>query len=129
MRNRLKGVLIVMIVLSVCVSGLEEEKKTTLTPQQFLENFKQKKFMGEELDFDLKNADIKKVIDFISRVSGFTFEVEPEVEGAVTLKEYMVPWDKAFYLFLEQNSLEIILEEEKFIVRKKELEEKEEKEE
>lgn len=131
MRNRLKGVLLIGVVLTLCISGwvsfagMQEKEEAALTPRQFLENFNAKKYTGEALDFDLKDADLKKVFNFVSRVSGFTFEIEEGIEGVVSLKEYMIPWDKALSIFLEQNSLGITLEgeegSEKFIVRKKEV--------
>lgn len=135
MKNSLKGAITVSVVIltalvfiggnGVYAGVQEEDKKPDLTPQRFFENFKNKKFMGEPLDFELKEVEVKKTIEFISRISGLTFTIEPGVEGTVTFKEKSVPWDRAFYHFLEQNELELVLEEDTLVVRKKEKPEEE----
>lgn len=110
---------LVFVSGSFVYAGVQEEKKPGLSSQQFFENFKNKKFMGLPLDFDLKNADLENVINFISRISSLTFKFKDVVKGTVTLKEKQIPWDKAFYLMLEQNELELVLEAETLVIQKK----------
>lgn len=129
MKNSLKGVITVSVMIltalvfvgrSFVYAGVQEEKKPDLSPHQFFENFKNKKFMGEPMDFELKEVEVKKTIQFISRISGLTFTIKPGVEGSVTFKEKQVPWDRAFYNFLEQNKLELVMEEDTLVIQKRE---------
>jgi len=129
MKNSLKGVITVTLMIltafvfvggSFVYAGVQEDEKPDLSPRQFFENFKNKKYMGIPLDFELKDVEIKQAILFISRISGLTFTIEPGVEGTVTFKEKQVPWDRAFYHFLEQNELELVLEEDTLVIRKRE---------
>jgi len=125
-RKRAIAVALMMLTASLfsvgsfIYAGVQEDEKPVLTPRQFFENFKNKKYMGLPIDFELKDVEIKQAILFISRISGLTFTIEPGVEGTVTFKEKQVPWDRAFYHFLEQNELELVLEGDTLVIRKRE---------
>ncbi len=67
------------------------------------------------------------VIIYFSKVTGLNFVFKPGVEGSVTYTAKQIPWDKALYIFLEQNGLELVLEENTLTIQKKEKTEKESK--
>lgn len=70
----------------------------------------QKKYSGEPMDFDFKNADLENVILFFAKNTGLNIIIDPGVTGSVTARMYQVPWDQALQYFLKVNGLDIVKE-------------------
>ncbi len=69
------------------------------------ENSAEKKYVGEKISMDFKDADIKNVLRLISDISGLNLIVSDNVKGNVTLRLEAIPWDEAFDIILETNNL------------------------
>ena len=65
----------------------------------------EKKYRGELVSFDFKDADIRDVLRILSDISGFNMVISSDVEGTVTLKLDNVPWDQALDVVLEDSGL------------------------
>ena len=65
-----------------------------------------KKYTGQKLSLDFKDADIKNVFRLLAEVSGLNIIVTDEVNKRVTLRLIEVPWDQALDLLIQTNGLE-----------------------
>ena len=65
----------------------------------------EKKYKGEIVSFDFKDADIRDVLRILSDISGFNMVIAKNVKGSVTLKLENVPWDQAMEVILEDSGL------------------------
>ena len=63
------------------------------------------KFYGKPISIQVKDADIREVLNFIADESGANLIVSEEVEGKVSLKLRQVPWDQALVTVLRANQL------------------------
>ena len=57
-----------------------------------------KKYVGQKLSLDFKDADIKNVFRLLAEVSGLNIVVTNDVNRRVTLRLVEVPWDQAMDL-------------------------------
>lgn len=64
-----------------------------------------KKYTGQKLSFDFKDADIKNVFRLLAQVSGLNILVTDDVHKKVTLRLEQVPWDQALDLLIDTNGL------------------------
>lgn len=69
-----------------------------------------RKYLGDPMDFDFKNADLENVILFFSKLSGLSIVIDPGVTGTITARMYQVPWDQALQYFLKVNGLDMVRE-------------------
>jgi type IV pilus assembly protein PilQ len=69
-----------------------------------------RKYIGDPMDFDFKNADLENVMLFFSKLSGLSIIIDPGVTGTVTARMYQVPWDQALQYFLKVNGLDMVRE-------------------
>ena len=65
----------------------------------------EKKYIGQRLSFDFKDADIKNVFRLLAEVSGRNIVVTEDVNKKVTLRLVDVPWDQALDLLIDTNGL------------------------
>jgi type IV pilus secretin PilQ/predicted competence protein len=65
----------------------------------------EKRYSGQKLSFDFKDADIKNVFRLLAEVSGLNIIVTPDVNRRVTLRLIEVPWDQAMDLLISTNGL------------------------
>jgi type IV pilus secretin PilQ/predicted competence protein len=70
----------------------------------------QKRYQGEPMDFNFKDADLNNVLLFFAKISGLNFLIDPNVSGKVTASMTQVPWDQALEYFLRVNKLDMIQE-------------------
>ncbi len=75
----------------------------TLTRQETLKG--EKKYTGQRLSLDFKDADIKNVFRLLAEVSGLNIVVTGEVQRRVTVRLVDVPWDQAMDLLIDTNDL------------------------
>jgi TonB family protein len=97
----------------------EKDKPEALSPQQLIENIKNKQFGGEPYDLNLKDAQLDNVIQFLSKSAGLKIVLDPGVKGRVTCEMEKVPWDKALAFILEQHHLTLVLEGDVLKIRQK----------
>ena len=64
-----------------------------------------KKYLGQKLSLDFKDADIKNVFRLLAEVSGRNIVVTDDVNRKVTLRLVEVPWDQAMDLIITTNGL------------------------
>lgn len=69
-----------------------------------------KKYVGEPISLDLKDADIRDVLLTFSRLARLNMVIDPDVRGAVTVRLENVPWDQALDVILKVNGLGCVLE-------------------
>jgi type IV pilus assembly protein PilQ len=64
-----------------------------------------KKYTGQKISLDFKDADIKNVFRLLREVSGKNLVVTDDVSRRVTISLFEVPWDQALDLIIETNGL------------------------
>jgi len=65
----------------------------------------EKKYTGQKLSFDFKDADIKNIFRLLAEISGLNIIVTADVNRRVTLRLVEVPWDQALDLLINTNGL------------------------
>ena len=65
----------------------------------------EKKYTGQKLSFDFKDADIKNIFRLLAEISGLNIIVTADVNRKVTLRLVEVPWDQALDLLINTNGL------------------------
>lgn len=69
-----------------------------------------RRFTGEPISLDLKDADIRDVLLIFSKLARLNMVIDPEVRGSVTVRLENVPWDQALDVILKVNGLGYVLE-------------------
>jgi type II secretory pathway component HofQ len=69
-----------------------------------------RRFTGEPISLDLKDADIRDVLLTFSKLARLNMVIDPEVRGSVTVRLENVPWDQALDVILKVNGLGYVLE-------------------
>ena len=65
----------------------------------------EKKYTGQKISLDFKDADIKNVFRLIGEVSGKNILVTDDVKQRLTVRLIEVPWDQALDLIIDTNGL------------------------
>lgn len=65
----------------------------------------QRKYIGQRISLDFKDADLQNVFRIIAEVSNLNIITSDDVRGKVTLRLINVPWDQALDLVLQAKSL------------------------
>ncbi|MDA8122423.1 MAG: type IV pilus secretin PilQ [Deltaproteobacteria bacterium] len=65
----------------------------------------QRKYVGQRISLDFKDADILNVFRIIAEVSNLNIVTGDDVKGRVTLRLINVPWDQALDLVLQSKAL------------------------
>jgi type IV pilus assembly protein PilQ len=65
----------------------------------------EKKYTGQKISLDFKDADIKNVFRLLAEVSGLNIIVTNDVNRKVTIRLTEVPWDQALDLIIDTNGL------------------------
>ncbi|MBI2540597.1 MAG: secretin and TonB N-terminal domain-containing protein, partial [Deltaproteobacteria bacterium] len=66
----------------------------------------EKKYAGQRISLDFKDADIKNVFRLLAEVSGLNIVVTDDVARKVTIRLVDVPWDQALDLLIQTNGLD-----------------------
>ena len=69
-----------------------------------------RRYTGEPISLDLKDADIRDVLLTFSRLARLNMVIDPDVRGSVTVRLEDVPWDQALEVILKVNGLGYALE-------------------
>lgn len=70
----------------------------------------EKKFTGEPMSLELKDADVKDVLRTFAKLTGLNVVVDPDVSGSVTVELTNVPWDQCLDIILRINGLDYVVE-------------------
>lgn len=65
----------------------------------------EKRYTGQKISLDFKDADIKNVFRLLAEVSGLNIVVTDDVAQKVTVRLTEVPWDQALDLLIETHGL------------------------
>jgi type IV pilus secretin PilQ/predicted competence protein len=65
----------------------------------------EKKYLGQKISLEFKDADIKNVFRLLAEVSGKNIIVTDDVNRKVTVRLIEVPWDQALDLLIDINGL------------------------
>jgi len=65
----------------------------------------QRKYVGQRISLDFKDADLQNVFRIIAEVSNLNIITSDDVKGKVTLRLINVPWDQALDLVLQAKAL------------------------
>ncbi len=79
-----------------------EDGKPSLGAQS---NADDKKYTGQKISLEFKDADIKNVFRLLAEVSGNNIMVTDDVNRKVTVRLIELPWDQAMDLIVETNGL------------------------
>lgn len=63
-------------------------------------------FTGDPIKLRLEDADLRKVLTTLAKVTEFTIEFEPDVEGTVSVDLKDIPWDQTLDLLLRISGLD-----------------------
>lgn len=63
------------------------------------------KFYGRRISLQVKDADIRDVINFLSEESGSNIVMSDEVKGNISVKLRQVPWDQALVMIMKTRNL------------------------
>ncbi len=85
------------------VRAAEAVEKKSVTADDLLST--DKKYTGQKISLDFKDADIKNVFRLLAEVSGLNIIVTPDVNRKVTVRLVEVPWDQALDLLVDTNGL------------------------
>jgi type IV pilus assembly protein PilQ len=69
-----------------------------------------RRYTGEPISLDLKDADIRDVLLTFSRLARLNMVIDPDVRGSVTVRLEDVPWDQALEVILKVNGLGYVLD-------------------
>lgn len=69
-----------------------------------------RRYVGEPISLDLKDADIRDVLLTFSRLARVNMVIDSDVRGSVTVRLENVPWDQALDVILKVNGLGYVLE-------------------
>jgi type IV pilus assembly protein PilQ len=65
----------------------------------------EKKYTGQKISLEFKDADIKNVFRLLAEVSGKNIVITDDVNRKVTIRLIEVPWDQAMDLIIDTNGL------------------------
>ena len=81
-----------------------------LTPEKLITNIQTQSFTGEKIDFIFSNTGIDEMIDHLELISGFHFDLDPNIKAQATYHMQQVPWDQALAAILSDHELHLDLD-------------------
>jgi len=89
------------------LAGPDAEPSRGITRYGFVthEVESQKKYVGQRISLDFKDADLANVFRIIAEVSNLNIITTDEVKGRVSVRLINVPWDQALDIVLKSKSL------------------------
>lgn len=99
--------LILLLLVSSLLCQLQQYNQ--LSPERLITNIQTQTYSGEKIDFIFSNTDIKGMIDYLEKISGLDFDVDPRIKIRATYHMQQVPWDQALAAILTDNDLNIDL--------------------
>ena len=99
--------LILLLTVTSLLCQLQEDIQ--LSPERLITNIQTQTYSGEKIDLIFSNAEIKGMIDYLEKISGLDFDVDPGIKIRATYHMQQVPWDQALAAILNDNKLNIDL--------------------
>jgi hypothetical protein len=94
--------------LGIVVTPKSINKYMVTCRVRFLEpegEIEKREFNGEPINLSLQDADLRDVLGVFQKLVPVAMEIDPSVEGTVTVDLREVPWDQALDLILRINGL------------------------
>lgn len=101
------------------VELLMEVKKGGDSVQRDAYTYKKATYTGATISLNLRDADLRDVLNTFGELTGMSVDVAPDVEGSVTIDVAEVPWDQLLEKIVEQNGLTATIEGKTITVRKR----------
>ena len=79
--------------------------------QKWIKTASLKKYNGEPIDLNLKNAPLPKVLKMIAKQANKKIMIPMNIKGNVTCNLRKVPWDQVMDVILQINGLEMKVQE------------------
>jgi len=111
MVKKISSIFFIWLILLLTVSSLlcQLQEDIQLSPERLITNVQTQTYSGEKIDFIFSNAEIKEMIDYLEKISGLAFDVDPRIKIRATYHMQQVPWDQALAAILTDNKLNIDL--------------------
>jgi beta-lactamase regulating signal transducer with metallopeptidase domain len=108
----------VTAVMKISQGGatLQESTYTTDLEADGPRNASGRRYTGAKLSVDLKDADVKNVLDMFAKATGTDIRYPAGIQGRVTLHVKDMPWDEAFDIVLRENRLTYRFEGDSIVV-------------
>jgi type II secretory pathway component GspD/PulD (secretin) len=62
-------------------------------------------YTGAKISMDLQDADVRDVLNTFGKLTGLKMQIDPDVQGKVTVHWHDVPWDEAFDDLVNEHDL------------------------
>lgn len=98
------GIIVLLSSSSLFAQGSEEQEFQISTGME-----PGKVYVGECIDLDVQDADIRNVLRLLAEVGGVNIVVNDQVKGKVTLRLKNVPWDQALDLLVSTYGLGMVI--------------------
>jgi beta-lactamase regulating signal transducer with metallopeptidase domain len=98
---------------------LMEVKKDSQSVQRDAYTYKSATYTGEPISMNLKDADLRDVLNTLGQLTGLRTDIAPDVEGSVTIDVAEAPWDEVLETLVAQNGLTATVEGKTITVRKR----------
>lgn len=63
------------------------------------------KYYGKKISLEVRGADVRDVLSFISENSGLNMIIDDQITGKISMKLSKIPWDQALLLVLQSKRL------------------------
>jgi beta-lactamase regulating signal transducer with metallopeptidase domain len=91
-------------VMRVLKNGVQQQESSySVEPQT--DRPRNSRYTGDLISLDLKDADIKDVLDKFGKITSINIQYPPTLKGKLTLNVRDMPWDEAFEIVLRQQNL------------------------
>ena len=94
----------VSAVMRVSQNGVPQQESTYVAAPQ-TDRPRNTRYTGAPISLNLKDADIKDVLNRFAKITGTDIQYPPTLEGKVTLDVKNMPWDEAFDIILREHNL------------------------
>jgi len=111
MVKKISSISFIWLILLLTVTSLlcQLQEDIQLSPERLITNIETQTYSGKKINFIFSNAEIKGMIDYLEKISGLDFDVDPGIKIRATYHMQQVPWDQALAAILNDNKLNIDL--------------------
>ena len=96
----------VTIAMRVVEDGVEVQRSThSVSASQFRPARSARRYTGDPISLDVKDANLKDVLNKFAQLTGLEIRYASEIEGTVTMNVKDLPWDQVFDMVITQNGL------------------------
>ena len=91
-------------VMRVLKDGVQQQESSYSAEPQ-TDRPRNSRYTGAAITIDLKDADIKDVLNMFAKLTNINIQYPPTLQGKVTLNVKDTPWDEAFDIVIRQQNL------------------------